>query len=85
MGKMERVKEASQKIVNALKQIPIEVSIKIGAEIDLIPKPVLRFFTEIHVLHKLIRKKREKKNADREEGGKRLHHDDEGASQRNST
>ena len=85
MGKMEKIKKASKKIVNLLKQIPVDIDIKAGAELDLIPKPVVKFFVEAHILHTLIKKKREKKNADREKSGKRLHSDDEGVSERDST
>ena len=78
MGKMEKIKETSKRIVKLLKQIPVDVSIKGGAELDLIPKPVVKLFVEIHILSSLLKEKCAKQDADRKEGGKRLHSNDEG-------
>jgi len=82
---VKKLKEVSKKIVKLLKQIPVDVSIKSGAELEFIPKPVVRLFVEIHVLNSLLRKKRENQDADRKEGGKRLHSNDEGVGQRDKT
>ncbi len=85
MGNMEKIKQTSRKIRNLLKQIPEDLAIKFGAEFDLIPKPVVKLFIEIRILHLLTKKEKERQNGDRNEGNKRLHCDDEGVSQRDST
>jgi len=85
MGKVEKIRETSQEIIKLLKQIPDRVAIEFGGEFELIPKPVLKVFFKIYVLNKLITKEQEKRNANRKEGNKRLHCDDEGVSQRDST
>lgn len=85
-GKDGRVKRIAKRIIESLREIPIDVSVKAGLQVDLIPKPVIKFFINIHLLNKTSSKKRRgKQNGHREENNKRLHYNDEGASKRNQT
>lgn len=86
MGKLEKVKETSRKILHLIKQFPHrDVAIKGGAEIDLIPKPVIRFFIEVKTLRSLMKKEQGEQDAGRAEGDKRLYSDDESVSKRDSS
>lgn len=85
MGRIEKIRKTSRKIVKLLKQVPEHISIKCGTEFEFIPKPVWKLFFEIHVLNSLAKEEQEKQNANREKSDKRLHRDDESVGERDST
>ena len=86
MGKMDKIRETSRKIVDSLRQMSNNITIKGGAEIELIPKPVVRFFAEIHIHNLHTKQKRDEQHADeREKGIKSLRSDDESIIERDST
>lgn len=86
MGAMQKIRRISKRIVSALKEIPENIEIEIGVEIEVIPKPIVRFFAEIHKYRKLMKTKRQNtKNENRKKRNKRLQSHDESSIERNST
>jgi len=84
MGRTEKIRKTSRKIVKLLKKVPEHLYIKCGVESEFVPKPVWRLFFEIHVLNSLTKEEQEKQNANREKSDKRLHRDDESVGERDS-
>ena len=84
MGKTGKVRKTAKKIMALLKQVSEDIDVKCGAEIDLLPRPVVKLFFEIQKLHSLTKKEHVKRNGNRKKRGKRLHSNDESVSQRDS-
>lgn len=83
---MEKIRAISERIVSALKEISENVEIEVGVEVDVVPKPVVRFFAGIHKYRKLMKSKgRNRQDENREECNKRLQSHDESTSKRNAT
>lgn len=63
MGKQgRRVRKIAKHIAQSLKEIPSNVAIRAGVEVECIPLPILRFFAEVHLFHKAtmhVRKRKE--------------------------
>ena len=84
--KYGRIRQIAKRIIESLKEVPCDVAIKAGVEVDFIPLPVLKFFAEIRLLHKTTnRMKQRKENASRKENHKCLYSNDEGIGKRDKT
>lgn len=85
-GKDGRTRQIAQRILQTLRKVPSIDEIKGGVEVDVIPKPVLRFFINIKLLHESARNVKQRDEiADREEGNNRLHNNDESSRERDET
>jgi hypothetical protein len=82
---MEKVRRVSHRIVSALKEIPKDIELEVGVEIELLPKPIVKFFAAVHKYKALMKCKRKKrKNASRKKSNKRLQNNDESRIKRGS-
>ena len=86
MGAMEEIRAISERIVSALKKVSEYVDVEIGVEVEVVPKPVVKFFAGIHKYRKLMKSKgRNRQDENREERNKSLQSHDESTSKRNAT
>lgn len=86
MEKMKKIKQLSRQIVELAKTIPAKFEIEAGVQFEPIPKPVIKLYAKIRMLHLLRKNERQEKyNENRKRNDKRLCHNDEGAFKRDST
>ena len=86
MGAMEKIRTISERVVSALKEISESVELEAGVDVEVIPKPVVKFFAKIHVCRKLMNiKGQNEEHESRKKRNKRLQSHDESSIKRNST
>ena len=86
MGAKHTIRAISETIVSALKEISESVELEIGVDVEVIPKPVVKFFARIHVCQKLMNtKEQNEEDGSRKKRDKRLQGHDESSIKRNST
>ena len=82
--KRNKVKQISKKIVSALKEASKDVEFKMGVDVELVPKPCIRFFAHIYKLRKMMDDK-VKENGNSKSNNSSIPDDDEGSIKREST
>lgn len=86
LGAVEKIRAISERIVSALKKMSEDVDVEVGVEIEVVPKPVVKFFAGVHMYRKLMKSKgQNRQDENREERNKRLQSHDESTSKRNAT
>ena len=82
--KRNKIKQISKKIVSALKEASRDIEFKMGVDVELVPKPTVRFFAHIHKLRKMLDDK-VKQNGNSKSDNQSLQDNDESIIKREST
>ena len=81
--KRNKIKQLSKKIVSTLKEASKNVEWKIGVEVEVVPKPQIRFFAHIYKLQKMLNK-RVKQDGDSTRDNQSIQDGDESSIERES-
>ena len=80
-----RIRKLADRVLRALKKVPKIDEVETGIEIE-IPKPVVRFFIKVKLLHDTINKvKSGEEDESREKSHSGLHNNDESPGKRGTT